>query len=78
MTTYCPQLGTTVEFTYCAAMSEGLPCRNLPGCWKERIDIPKYLAVNFTPEQLRKVFEGAPKTRIERMLESIRRAKEED
>jgi hypothetical protein len=52
-------------------MNEGLPCRNILGCWKERMDIITFLKENFTVEELKKVFSNPPKTRISRIIESI-------
>jgi hypothetical protein len=75
MEIYCNQLGMLIDFNYCTSMSEGLPCRNIIGCWKERTDIISLLREKFSDDELRKVFSGPPKSRIERIIESI---KEED
>ena len=71
---YCSQLGMVIEFVYCMSMNEGLPCRNSIGCWNERIDIAAYMNTRFSDEELRKVFGGLPKSRIERIVDSIRSA----
>jgi hypothetical protein len=60
-----------VEFSYCSAMNEGLPCRNIIGCWKARTDILTFLRENFSDEQLRKVFSGPPKSRFERIADTL-------
>jgi hypothetical protein len=60
-----------VEFSYCTSMNDNLPCRNILGCWKHRMDIITVLREQFTDEQLKKVFSGHPKTRIERIIESL-------
>jgi hypothetical protein len=52
-------------------MNEGLPCRNIIGCWKERIDVISFLRKTFSDEDLKKVFSGPPKSRIERIIESM-------
>jgi hypothetical protein len=52
-------------------MNEGLPCRNIIGCWKERTDVISFLRENFSDEDLKKVFSGPPKSRIERIIDSI-------
>lgn len=62
-----------VEFTYCSSMNEGLPCRNIIGCWKDRTDIIAFLKENFSEEDLKKIFSGPPKTRIDRIVESIKK-----
>ncbi len=62
-----------VEFSYCVSMNENLPCRNIIGCWKERMDIIAILREKFTDEELKKAFSGPPKSRIERIVESIKK-----
>jgi hypothetical protein len=52
-------------------MNEGLPCRNIIGCWKERTDIISFLRKNFSDEDLKKIFSGPPKSRVERIIESM-------
>ena len=71
MEIYCLQLGMLVEFSYCTSMNDHLPCRNILGCWKHRADIITILREQFTDEELNKVFSSPPKTRIERIIESI-------
>jgi hypothetical protein len=72
MNIYCNQLGMLIEFAYCTSMNEGLPCRNIIGCWRGRTDIITFLKERFTDKELRKVFSGAPKSRIDRIIESIK------
>ena len=60
-----------IEFSYCTSMNDGLPCRNIIGCWKERTDIIVFLKEKFTDEELRKIFSGPPKSRVDRIIESI-------
>jgi hypothetical protein len=76
MNIYCTQLGMVAEFSYCLSMNEGMPCKNSIGCWRDRVDIMKVLDAAFTAEELRRCFEGLPKTRMERMIEVLRRVKE--
>jgi hypothetical protein len=52
-------------------MNDGLPCRNIIGCWKARTDILAFLREHFTDDQLKKVFSNLPKTRIERIIEAL-------
>lgn len=70
-TIYCNQLGMLVQFSYCTSLNEGLPCRNIIGCWKPRTDIISFLRDHFTDEQIRKVFSGPPKSRIERIIDTL-------
>ena len=60
-----------IEFTYCTSVNEGLPCRNIIGCWKDRKDIITFLREKFSDEELRKIFSGPPKSRIDRIIESM-------
>ena len=60
-----------VEFRYCTSMNENLPCRNIIGCWKERTDVIAFLRNKYTVEDLKKVFAGLPKTRLERIIELL-------
>jgi hypothetical protein len=52
-------------------MNEGLPCRNIIGCWKERTDVISFLRKNFSDEDLKKVFSGPHKTRLGRIVEFL-------
>jgi hypothetical protein len=60
-----------IEFPYCTAVNNGLPCRNIIGCWKTRTDILSFLREHFTDDQLKKVFSTLPKTKIERIIDII-------
>jgi len=62
-----------VEFTYCTSVNDNLPCRNIIGCWKSRTDIVTFLKGHFSDADLRKIFEGPAKTRIDRIIESIKK-----
>lgn len=73
MDIYCHQLGMLIELSYCTAQNEGLPCRNIIGCWEKRTDIFSFLKGKFTDEQLKNIFSGLPKTRLERIIESLRK-----
>lgn len=74
MEIYCTQLGMVAEFSYCLSASGRAPCRSMIGCWRERIDIMKVLRQIFTEEEMREYFGGPPKTRIERIIESLNSA----
>ncbi len=54
-------------------MNEGLPCRNIIGCWKSRTDIMAFLKEHFSDADLKKIFAGPAKTRIDRIIESIKK-----
>jgi len=72
MDIYCIQLGMVIEIGYCFSVNEGLPCRNFVGCWQERVDVGALLKAKYTDEQLKKAFKDLPKSKLERILESIR------
>lgn len=74
---YCPHLGTVVTFNYCRRVQSALPCRNLPGCWEGRIAIADFLGENYTQKELESAFGGLPKTRMERIFETIRHTRED-
>jgi len=78
MEIYCTQLGMVAEFSYCLSVSGAAPCRSMIGCWRERVDIVKLLRRAFTEEQMREYFGGLPKTRIERILDSLKSAHSAD
>jgi hypothetical protein len=71
MEIYCNQIGMVIDFSYCVSSNEGLPCRNVVDCFQGRIDILAVLKKRFTAEELEKAFKGLPKSRLERILESI-------
>jgi hypothetical protein len=52
-------------------MNDGLPCRRIIDCWKERTDVTTFLRKNYSVEDLKKAFSGLPKTRIQRILDFL-------
>jgi hypothetical protein len=78
MDIYCTQLGMIIEISYCFSVNEGFPCRNTIGCWQERADIGTLLKERFTNEQLKKVFGVLPRSKLERIAESIKSAREKE
>lgn len=78
MEIYCLQLGMLTDFNYCVSVNDGLPCRNVIGCWRERTDIMAYLKKSLTEEELRKCFAGLPKSKLERIVDIIRSLQKED
>jgi hypothetical protein len=78
MEIYCLQLGMLTQFDYCVSVNDGLPCRNIIGCWRERTDIMDFLNKTLTEDELRKCFSGLPKSKIERIVDMIKSLKKED
>lgn len=74
MEIYCTQLGMLIGLDYCLKAQNGLPCSNTYGCWKERVDVAAVLRANFTEEELAKAFNTIPKSRLERIMESVSEA----
>lgn len=74
MEIYCAQLGMMIEISYCLSVNEELPCRNMIGCWQERVDVMAILRAKFNDEQLKKAFGNLPKSKIERILEALKSA----
>ncbi len=72
MDIYCSQLGMMTEIEYCLSANNGLPCRIVIGCWRERIDIEALLKEKFNDEQLKKAFGGMRKTKLQYITESIK------
>ena len=73
MEIYCSQLGMVIEMGYCLSAHNGLPCRMVIGCWRERVDIEAMLKEKFTDEQLKKAFGGIRKTKMQYITESIKK-----
>jgi hypothetical protein len=71
MEIYCTQLGMLITFDYCSSMNDGLPCRRIIDCWKERTDVTTFLRKNYSVEDLKKAFSGLPKTRIQSILDFL-------
>jgi len=76
METYCPHMGIVLELSYCLTQNDGLPCRNCLRCWEGRIAIDSLLKQRFSGEDLRRAFGCLPKSRVERIVESIEKAKQ--
>ena len=72
MEIYCNQIGMMIDFSYCVSVNEGLPCRNIIGCFQSRFDVLALLRERFTAGELEKAFKGLPKSRLERIAESIK------
>lgn len=71
MEIYCPQLGMVAQLSYCVRTNNGLPCRNIVGCWEGRCRIRRILKALFSEEELIDALGGLPKSRMERIAESI-------
>jgi hypothetical protein len=75
---YCPQLGMVLTFNYCRRVQSSLPCRNMIGCWEERVPVDSFLGENFSRRELETALGGLPKTRLERILDFLAQFKESE
>jgi hypothetical protein len=75
---YCPQLGMVLTFNYCRRVQSPLPCRNMMGCWEERLHVDSFLSENFSRVDLEAAFGGIPKTRLERIFDCLTQFKEDE
>jgi hypothetical protein len=73
---YCSHLGMVISFNYCRRAQSALPCRNLLGCWEERVPVMEFLGQHYTRDQLESAFGGLPKSRIERIFECLKRTQQ--
>lgn len=75
MEIYCTQLGMITRISYCFSANEGLPCRNIIGCWEQRFDIVGYLLSKYSDDQLKQIFGDFPKSRIMRIFDAMEAAR---
>lgn len=76
----CPSLGGEVPFKYCRNINEGFPCRRLPVCWSERIDILAFIKEFYSPDEIDRFFVGKGPGRLDQIfsnLERVERMKKE-
>lgn len=77
----CPSLGGEVPFRYCRNMNEGFPCRRLPVCWSEKIDIFGFIKRFYSTEEIDRFFVCTGPGRLDQIfynLERIERMKKEE
>ena len=71
---YCRMLGHDVNFRYCRSPGSDVFCRNITGCWGDRIKVGEYIQEFFTEEQQRRGF-APPTPKITRLVDLVERAK---
>ena len=69
----CPSLGGEVPFQYCRKMNQGVPCRRLPLCWAERLDIIGYIKGFYSNEEIETVFFHTGTGRLGQIFENLER-----
>ena len=72
---YCRMLGHHVPFRYCRLLNGSIPCRSLPDCWHERIDVMGFLADHYT-EAERDAILTPPPHKLTTLVDLIRKASE--
>ena len=76
----CPRVGGEVNFKFCRFENNMLPCRWIIGCWQNYMDVNRFLADNYSNEDLAQIF-APPKSKVESLLglvEKAKRTKEEE
>ncbi len=73
----CPQLGGPAPFKYCRTMNEDRPCPMLIDCWGASVDVEGFLGANYALDELREIFGGPKKGRVDRIVETLERVKKE-
>ena len=69
----CPSLGGEVPFQYCRKINQGSPCRKLPVCWAEKIDIFEYIQKFYSSEEIDKFFIRSGHSRLDQIFENLER-----
>jgi hypothetical protein len=64
-----------VTFNYCRRVNGGLPCKLMIGCWHGRLDVPAFLAENFSADELRQAFQPPSGSKLERLIALAERAR---
>ncbi|MBW2058618.1 MAG: hypothetical protein JRH07_11625 [Deltaproteobacteria bacterium] len=73
----CPRLGGEVTFKFCRTMNDHLPCGWIARCWRGQLDIEKFLADHYSPQELDRVF-TPPKSKLETLVELVEKAKKRE
>lgn len=72
----CPLLGGEVPFSYCRRVNDGGPCRRMPFCWGDRIDIAGYIEGFYSQDEIQRFFLQDGPGRLGRIMENLRRVKD--
>ena len=73
----CPMLGGPVPFRHCRKVNDGLPCRQIIGCWGGRIELAAFLNENYSREELERALGAPKKSRIDTIIETLERTQAE-
>lgn len=72
----CSKLGHQIHFSYCRKENFGLPCIRAMNCWFRYFDVEGYLRDDLTAEEFAKVFQQAPKNKVQSLMELIDQARQ--
>ncbi len=54
---YCKMLGHFLQFSYCRAANEGLPCSKILDCWFQSFPVQEFIAKSYSLEEQKKIFQ---------------------
>ena len=74
----CPMLGGPVTFGYCRKLNDGLPCARVLECWLQTLPLVEFLKAHYAPGELQRALAAKPKGRLERMIETVEKARQND
>ncbi|MGA1839824.1 MAG: hypothetical protein ACMUIU_04280 [bacterium] len=74
----CSSLGGEVPFKYCRNINEGFPCRRLPVCWSEKIDIFEFIKRFYSPEEIDRFFMGKGPGRLDQIFSNLKKGGENE
>lgn len=72
----CPRLGGPVGFGYCMHCEREQACVKVVDCWWETFDIVQYLKDHLPEDQLARVMNAKPQTKISSLVEVMAQAKQ--
>lgn len=71
----CPRLGHQINFPYCRAENNGLPCFKTLDCWYAFFDVYAHLSDTLSKEAFQKTFLSRAKPKISSLFDLIEQAK---
>jgi len=71
----CPRLGHQINFAYCRAENNGLPCFKTLDCWYPFFDVHAHLSDTLSKEAFQQTFLNQVKPKISSLFDLIEQAK---
>lgn len=72
----CPRMGHQIDFGYCRAMSDGLPCPQAINCFYYTFPVEAYFRRVLKEETFARIFLSEKPGRYESFLQTVSEAKE--